>query len=293
MVVLATKIMGALQQFAVSIGLLHVSKAIFEAAVNELLAARDAHESAKVVLATRRAALKVLMVSAQEFITGAREVMKRQFGKRYTQAWDAAGFRNSLRVPRKADELQAMVQSWKTFFTNNAALEVEVLDLSAAYADTLLTNIIAAQTAINLQESAVNNLINIRNDKAEKLQHLVKTLFAELTVKLDPVAAEWLAFGFNKPGLKQTPAAPTGLAATLVSANVVSVKWNRSVRAEYYRVWLKVSGVDTEMVSVATPADRNFTIESLPPNAMVEIAVSAINNGGESAKSEIVTVQTA
>ncbi|MBA4147701.1 MAG: fibronectin type III domain-containing protein [Verrucomicrobia bacterium] len=293
MLVLATKIMGALTQFAAAIGLLHVSKVIFEAATNELLAARDAHESGKVELAARRAALKALVVTGQEFVTGAREVLKRTFGKRYTQAWDIAGFRNSLRVPRTPDKLQAMVQSWKTFLTNNAGLEIAPLNLTAAYAETLLQDMAAAQTAINIQNSTVNTLINVRNVKSEKLQGLVTTLMGELAMKLDPFASEWLAFGFNKPGAKQTPIAPGGLVVTLVGANAVSVKWDPSVRAEYYRVFIRVNGVHTELTSVGTPADLDFTIESLPGNTLVEIAVSAVNNGGESAKSAVVTVQTA
>ncbi|MFN7140261.1 MAG: fibronectin type III domain-containing protein, partial [Limisphaerales bacterium] len=57
------------------------------------------------------------------------------------------------------------------------------------------------------------------------------------------------------------------------------------------RVWKKVQGVDEEFVPVGSPADRDFTIENLPCDAVVEIAVTAVNRGGESRRSAAITVQ--
>jgi len=51
-----------------------------------------------------------------------------------------------------------------------------------------------------------------------------------------------------------------------------------------------VVGVDTEYLTVGSRSELDFVIEGLPAGAQVEIVVSAINNGGESAKSEKITV---
>ncbi|MBA4149954.1 MAG: hypothetical protein H0X66_17720 [Verrucomicrobia bacterium] len=51
-------------------------------------------------------------------------------------------------------------------------------------------------------------------------------------------------------------------------------------------------GVDPEMVSVGTSTDLDFLIEQLPGNSQVEVALSAGNSGGESARSASVIVQT-
>jgi hypothetical protein len=57
-------------------------------------------------------------------------------------------------------------------------------------------------------------------------------------------------------------------------------------------VYKRVIGVDDKFVLVDTRSDLDFTIENLPGNSQIEIAVSAINNGGESDPSEPVKVQT-
>jgi fibronectin type 3 domain-containing protein len=81
--------------------------------------------------------------------------------------------------------------------------------------------------------------------------------------------------------------------AVLIGPNAVAVKWTGAARAEYYRVWKKVVGVDEEFIALNSPHDLDYTIEGLPANATVQIVVTAVNNGGESAKSEVVTVTTA
>ena len=55
---------------------------------------------------------------------------------------------------------------------------------------------------------------------------------------------------------------------------------------------MKINGVDEEIQSVGSSVGVDFTIEGLPANSMIEIAVSAVNNGGESGKSTVVTVTT-
>lgn len=94
-------------------------------------------------------------------------------------------------------------------------------------------------------------------------------------------------------GAKAIPAVPQNVIATLIGATSVSLKWDASARAAYYRVWKKVVGVDEEYLPVGSPGDRDFTLEGLPANAQVELLVSAVNNGGESQKSTLAVVQTA
>ncbi|MFN7140463.1 MAG: fibronectin type III domain-containing protein, partial [Limisphaerales bacterium] len=93
------------------------------------------------------------------------------------------------------------------------------------------------------------------------------------------------------PGARSTPPAPENVSTTLVGHDAVAVKWEPAPRARHYRVWKKVSGVDEEFVPVGSPADRDFTLENLPSESVVEIAVTAVNRGGESRKSAVITVQ--
>jgi hypothetical protein len=51
-----------------------------------------------------------------------------------------------------------------------------------------------------------------------------------------------------------------------------------------------VVGVDEDFIVVGSITDLDFTLEGLPTGATVQIAVSASNNGGESARCEAVSV---
>jgi hypothetical protein len=85
---------------------------------------------------------------------------------------------------------------------------------------------------------------------------------------------------------------PENLHVTLIGNTAAALKWDAAPRAEYYRVWKRVVGADEELVAVGSPADVDFTIEALPGNVEIEIAVSAVNNGGESAVGEVTRVRT-
>jgi len=52
----------------------------------------------------------------------------------------------------------------------------------------------------------------------------------------------------------------------------------RAARAEYYRVYKRIRGVDAEPVAVGSPTDPDFTLERLPRNAEIELSVSAVNS---------------
>lgn len=94
------------------------------------------------------------------------------------------------------------------------------------------------------------------------------------------------------PGADEIPDVPGNISAVLVGPNAVSLKWPASARGAYYRLWKRVVGMDKERVAVGSPGDLDFTLEALPNNATIELAVSAVNNGGESGQSTVVTVQT-
>ena len=292
LMVLATTIVGALEQFAAAIGLHHVTKAIFEAAANDLVAARDDLDAAKVELAERRTMLKLVVLSTRGFLTSARDVLKNTLGKKKSAVWDTAGFRGSFAVPTDPDQLQLMVQSLKTFLTDNPTKEVAQFDLTALRASTLLSELIAAQLAVKAQLGVITDLTAARDAKAGVVKGLIVELIQELTMKLDPLDGKWLQFGLNRPGAVQTPDVPQNITAVLIGNSAVAVKWAGAPRAKYYRVWKKVNGLDEELIAVGNPSDVDFTVEGLPANSTIEIAVSAVNDGGESVTSEVVTIVT-
>ncbi|HZL77931.1 MAG TPA: hypothetical protein VFC17_03690 [Candidatus Limnocylindrales bacterium] len=57
-------------------------------------------------------------------------------------------------------------------------------------------------------------------------------------------------------------------------------------RADHYRVFKQVVGVDADFVFAGNPTDSNLTLTGLPHAAMVKICVSSVNAAGESQRSD-------
>jgi hypothetical protein len=165
-------------------------------------------------------------------------------------------------------------------------------NLTAARFDDAHEDLFEAIGAVNQQKTVCRDLQTVRNDKAKALRKRLRGLIEELNQNLSPIDARWNAFGFNLPGVIETPEQPTGLMAALIGPGVVALKWNAAARAGYYHVYKKVVGVDAEYVLVGSPADIDFTLEGLPTGAQVEIVVAAINDAGDGPKSAKVTVTT-
>ncbi|MFN7138731.1 MAG: fibronectin type III domain-containing protein, partial [Limisphaerales bacterium] len=144
----------------------------------------------------------------------------------------------------------------------------------------------------NQQRGELSKLKGIRDAKASELEKGLRLLLNDLHKKLTPTDPRWVEFGFKKPGARSTPDVPENLTAILIGTNAISMKWSAAARATSYRVWKKVIGEDDDFVPLESRTDLDHTLEGLPGNSTVQVAVSAINNGGESKLSSIVTVNT-
>ena len=244
------------------------------------------------LLKTRKDAARVAYYGGTAALILARDNLKPFLGRSYNQAWDGTGLVGALSVPRGMEQVQRLLQKFKVVFANNPSYEVPSKNITAANFDTLHDELDSARSAVNSQDAVRDTLRGVRNEKAVQLRKRLRDTIKELGMKLGPLDPRWKAFGLNMPGAQETPDAPQNIVAVLIGNNAVAVKWARAPRAEYYRVWKKVNGVDQEMIVVGAPGDTDFTIEGLPGNSTVEIAISAVNNGGESILSETVTVTT-
>jgi hypothetical protein len=257
-----------------------------------LVTATTTHKAAKGVLRTRRTAAKSVLQTAMTFSTLVREHLKPALGKRYTAAWDEVGFRGTLEIPYSIDPMIVFLLNLAAFLTSHPEFENAEANLTAARALALKENLATTKNGIVEQKAVVQRALEARNDKSVDAKEFVREFFNDLTFDLEDMDSRWPEFGFNKPGQKETPPAPLNIVAVLIGPNAVALKWDAAPRAEYYRVWKKVVGVDTGFVFVESRADLDFALEGLPSGAQVEIAISAVNAGGESAKSEVVKITT-
>jgi hypothetical protein len=254
--------------------------------------ANDNFKAGKETLKSKRAVLRSVTATARSFAKKLRGLLEETLGSRYSTAWNLVGFQGSREIPRSSDEVLVLMEGMKTYLTTHEDAQVEELDITPERATGLVTSLLASQKGVDDQRAEVTQLLTTRNNAKKALQQRLRALLEELRPKLSPLDGRWQAFGFNRPGAKETPPVPTNVSVVLVGETAASVKWVASARAEHYRVWKKVTGVDEEFVSVGSPADLDFTMEELPRNSTIEVAVSAVNNGGESGLSHAVSVVT-
>jgi hypothetical protein len=263
---------------------------IHEDLVNQIMACGN-HEQAKQVKATRRTALFEQLQIVTKFIRATRDVFKLLWGTQYSELFTAIGFQGSLEMPTDIDEMKRILRCIVTHLTANPTQEVATL-VTAVRAQTLLDALLAAEAAIVTQDVVISTTMNIRDEKFEALKKRISGVYQELRMQLGPLDERWGNFGFNKPGADETPDKVEGLKVTLIGPTAAATKWEASARASYYRVWMKVHGAEGDYVAVGSPADLDFTIEDLPANSTIDIIVTAVNNGGESPVSEVITITT-
>jgi hypothetical protein len=275
-----------------TLNLVLINKDSFALNISDLGDARDGHFRAKKDLDVKRTAFELALDEACRFGMVAKGVVNVFLGTEHSPAHALAGFESDLRVRRNLVGITRVLQGLKTHFTDNPTHENAALNVTAARATTLLTNLNNARADVNQQKSKVRELMNTRDVLVHSLRRDLRVLLGELRVKLDPLAPKWEEFGFKRPGAMEIPEVPENVIVVSLVADGVSVKWDAAERAQNYRVWKKVIGVDEDFVAVGTVSDLDHIIAGLPSGATVQIAVSATNTGGESARSAVVTVVT-
>ena len=283
---------GGVTETAATITLVLNTKPAIDADTNALMDARDLHINANAELKVRFASLNSVKSASRDYIAAVRDTLKRTLGPKYSPVWDTTGFIGSFKIPTTTAGLKDRLHSLKTYLTNNPTMEVPAFDVTAARGTSLLQEVTAKDVAVAAQKASVGAALDTRRAKEVVLRRRLVSLMSELAQKIDPLDQRWTAFGFNKPGAKATPDVPTGVIVALIGPNAVAIKWNKAARAEYYRVWMKVNGADEEFVAKGSPSDLDFAIEGLPSGKTIQIAVSAVNNGGESQLGEKLSIVT-
>ncbi|MDB6024192.1 MAG: hypothetical protein JWM68_415 [Verrucomicrobiales bacterium] len=289
---LGAEVIGGLNLLETDLHIVHIPKLKVEVDLLALLTGNDAFQSGRLLLSARRETVRTLAKQGCELIKVTRDTLKPRFGAQFSNVWEILGFNDSLEAPIAPEEVKPMVRAIQVYMAANPTLEVPALGITAAAAGTLYEALNQAIIAVNTQDSALGVLRDTREGAMDMLATTVRSLVDELGLKLAPLDPRWKAFGLNMPGADETPDGVEGLKAMLIGPTAAALKWEAAPRAEYYRVWIRVLGVDAEYRAVGSPADIDFTIENLPTNATIDIVVSAVNNGGEGARSEAVRIVT-
>jgi hypothetical protein len=221
--------------------------------------------------------------NGKALIAAAKRVIEHHIGAQWSQAWATAGFTNgTTAIPSKIDERQTCLAMLKAYFTTNAGHENAPLNVTAAQADTLFQALSDKRSAVNAAINAVAAAKTARDVAVDKLRTRMRGLITELEQLLDDDDARWYAFGLNRPSDPEAPGIPDGLVLTPGMPGTVLVDCADARRADRYRVFKQVVGVDPDFVGVLSVTESDATLTGLPSGATVKVRMTAVNDAGES-----------
>lgn len=256
--------------------------------LSALIASADGYVRAREDLRQSREDQRALLEQCRAFLTLARDLSKAKLGSTYSQAWDPTGLVGSLVIPQAIAEVQAVLRSFASFLELMPDLENVQLKITAQHAREWYAKLLAMRGAVNDRDAIATDLLRQRNEHVLAMRRRLRGLVAELAQLIEPMDPHWIVFGFNRPGADETPEVPEQLEAVRSTDDTVHLQWEPAARAEYYRVWQRTE-TESEFTHLATVYDPDFLLVTSPVD--LEVAVSAVNSGGESALSSPLLVR--
>ncbi|MCX6838339.1 MAG: fibronectin type III domain-containing protein [Verrucomicrobia bacterium] len=267
----------------VAIDIKQNTEAVVRPALNAARAAESTFGQCQVLRKAANAALTTADNAAKLFITRSKKRLSFFLGESYSTEWGAAGWpNNSLAMPTTQDERFSLVDSLKLYLTTNPTHESTDMLVTAALALACHTTLSNARTALDLKVTESGQAKATRDAAEANLRKRMTGMITELETLLGPEDPLWHAFGLSRPADAETPEAPSFTTATAGVAGSVLVDWDDPLRADRFRVWIMVVGVDLDFRAVETVYDSDATLTGLTSGSTVKIQVTSANAAGES-----------
>jgi hypothetical protein len=235
--------------------------------------------------------------TVKEYLDGYRSVLQGILGKKANDGWVTAGFpAGSTAVPRKHEERHTLLATARGYLDLHPTYEVTLprdpgppLAITAAQALALHTQMQTAFTLISTRTGEQTVTKTARDADVDALFDEVSMTIAELRDLLTDTDPRWENFGLNIPANPNPPEGVTALTVTAAGPGREHLAWPYTPRAEYFRVFLKRVGTDTEFINVADPRDLEYTHKGLTAGSTIETYVVPMNDGGAGPASPTVT----
>ena len=242
-------------------------------------------------------ALKLLSDGAvKTLLSGYHDVLERIHGKKFNAGWAAAGFSQSPRVPGNHGERQNLLAAMRSYLAANPSYEASLpqvggtpLEVTAAAAQALGATFQAAFDLVTTRAADQELCKNLRDADFRALFGEVSGMTTELRGLLPEDDPRWEAFGLNIPAHPNPPQPVAVLTLKAVGTGRELLEWDPAVRATYYRLFLKIHGVDTDFQFIKRDVDLDHTFTNLTPGTTISAYVIAANPGGEAVASPTVT----
>ena len=245
-----------------------------------------------------RSALKALSDgTVKTLLTAYRDVLERIHGRKHNAGWSAAGFTDGVSVPREHDKRQSLLAAMRSYLAANPTHEASLpqpdseppLAVTAAEALALGATFQTAFDLVNTKEAEQANCKNLRDADLRALFDEVSGTINELGELLAADDPRWETFGLNIPAHPNPPEPVSAATLTSVGTGREELTWPAATRATYYRLFLKIHGVDADFQFIKRDSDLDHTFTNLTPGATISAYVIAANPGGEAVPSPTVT----
>ena len=227
--------------------------------------------------------------NARAFCASAVNLLKNYLGNQWNSQWQGAGFVNgSLAIP---DDPVPLLGTLRAYFVAHPGHENSQLEISAADCAARLLAVSNARATSNQSVQDMGTAKGVNDTALKTLYKRMTGLRGELQQLLAKDDPRWYAFGFDRPADGWGPGPVEHLVLTPAGTGKVFADWDDARRAERYRIFKQVPGVDPAPVEVANAVvDSQYTLTGLPSGGTVEITVVAVNDAGDGAVSAKGTV---
>ncbi len=276
-----------------TIGLVHNTAALIRADRTALFNAEKAADDTYAALGAAKTALKNADKALTKWIRKTVSVLKPVLGEAGT-AWLPTGIGpNSLDPGPNQAARFTQGERLVLYLTDNAARESAATTppVTAAHGALLVGNVTSAREALKTARRlhlAAAGALQIADHQARNRLH---GLIGELTQLIGPINDLWHDFDLEEPGVLGNPEEPSGLEGETGAPGVLILDWDDAARADYYQVWLQLVGTDTEPHRIPEQFRNSEAIlRNLPSGATAKIYVIALNDHGQSTKSDILEI---
>lgn len=218
--------------------------------------------------------------NARQHLTSCRDRLKKHCGSQYCQAWNEAGWRGSIAIPRSLNGMLATLGSLEKFLADHPDLEVDKLGVTSAQSKTVFEALNGTKTAVSDQNVQNKQLHDARDAAFEALRKGLRGLCNELSELIGDEDARWKAFGLNAPGEPHVPPAPTEVAVENDIPGQLVVTCAAVPFASHYRIFTQPVGSNAEPQQVGSSGEPVFVLEGLAAGTGWKVFVSAVNSVG-------------
>jgi hypothetical protein len=282
---------GGLGRYGSEINVVLITQAILNnarvAAEAMTLGFNEARANKKAAVAAQAAA----DLAGDKFILKARNVLALYLGQQYSEDWAPTGFPNqSTATPDTMDERQTLLHALQNYFANHSVYENADLGVTAEQARLLNDTLVAARSAVDESYTQMAAAKNARDAAVRELRRRMRGCIEELSQLMEDNDPRWYAFGLNPPAAPETPEPVDAVELVATGAGHASASWETAPRADRFRVFKQIVGVDAEPVLVDTVRDTQFGFSGLTAGQKLRVQVQAGNDVGYAPPSETVEI---